>query len=264
MTESARIASLEAQMRTVRQILLCVFGLAVLAICIAFSNHSDTPDVVKAKRFQVINDKGEVLIDLLESFKRGRIIVTNGDENLIDISGDGAEGSIRARCVQVQKIEAVDGYGEALVLLEASNGKGRISTRSRDFGDFGSAHMTGSGIEAESIQVNNGSSDVALVELSSDRGNGQIFTRNSAGPDLIRLSATGSVLRGDAAGTFEILNFSGSSLLQFESEEYLESQMIIRSIEGRDLVGIGSVPGGGGVIEVYDESGFRTSKHKYN
>ena len=64
MTESARIASLETQVRTLKRMLFGVFGLVVAGAVLGATSLQTVPDVIQAKKFEVVNDEGKVLVAL--------------------------------------------------------------------------------------------------------------------------------------------------------------------------------------------------------
>ena len=68
MTESARIASLETQVRTLKRMLFGVFGLVVTGAVLGATSLQTVPDVIQAKKFEVVNDTGTTVVSL-ESFK---------------------------------------------------------------------------------------------------------------------------------------------------------------------------------------------------
>ena len=64
MTDSARIASLETQVRTLKRMLFGVFGLVVAGAVLGATSLQTVPDVITAKQFTVVNDKGDHVIHL--------------------------------------------------------------------------------------------------------------------------------------------------------------------------------------------------------
>ena len=64
MTESARIASLETQVRILKRMLFGVFGVVVAGAALGATSLQTVPDVIQAKKFEVVNDEGKVLVAL--------------------------------------------------------------------------------------------------------------------------------------------------------------------------------------------------------
>ena len=59
MTTDTRIESLETQVRTLKRMLLGVFGLVVVGGLLAATTLQNVPDVIQAKKFEVVNDAGQ-------------------------------------------------------------------------------------------------------------------------------------------------------------------------------------------------------------
>ena len=64
MSESARIASLETQVRILKRMLFGVFGLVVAGTVLGATSLQTVPDVIQAKRFEVVDDTGSVFVKL--------------------------------------------------------------------------------------------------------------------------------------------------------------------------------------------------------
>ena len=64
MTTDTRIESLETQVRTLKRMLLGVFGLVVVGGLLAATGLKSVPDVIQAKKFEVLNKNGKVSVSL--------------------------------------------------------------------------------------------------------------------------------------------------------------------------------------------------------
>ena len=64
MTTDTRIESLETQVRTLKRMLLGVFGLVIVGGLLAATTLQSVPDVIQAKKFEVVNDAGKVVVEL--------------------------------------------------------------------------------------------------------------------------------------------------------------------------------------------------------
>ena len=62
MTTDTRIESLEIQVRTLKRMLFGVFGLVVVGGLLAATTLQSVPDVIQAKKFEVVNDEGKVVV----------------------------------------------------------------------------------------------------------------------------------------------------------------------------------------------------------
>ena len=61
MSTDTRIESLETQVRTLKRMLFGVFGLVVVGGLLAATTLQSVPDVIQAKKFEVVNDEGKVV-----------------------------------------------------------------------------------------------------------------------------------------------------------------------------------------------------------
>ena len=64
MTTDTRIESLETQVRTLKRMLFGVFGLVVVGGLLAATGLKSVPDVIQAKKFEVLNENGKVSVSL--------------------------------------------------------------------------------------------------------------------------------------------------------------------------------------------------------
>ena len=64
MSTDTRIESLESQVRTLKRMLFGVFGLVVVGGLLAATSLQSVPDVIQAKKFQVVTDEGKVIVGL--------------------------------------------------------------------------------------------------------------------------------------------------------------------------------------------------------
>ena len=102
MSDTTRIESLETQVRTLKRMLFGVFGLVVIGGLLAATSMQSVPDVIQAKKFEVVNDEGEVrgriyVLDGLEPGEDGgaRLQMHNKDGlSVIDISAGSSSGSL--------------------------------------------------------------------------------------------------------------------------------------------------------------------------
>ena len=98
MTTDTRIESLETQVRTLKRMLFGVFGLVVVGGLLAATSMQGVPDVVKAKKIQIVNDDGKPVVVLgseehagivaVTSHKGGKVVVLRADEHagIVDVA----------------------------------------------------------------------------------------------------------------------------------------------------------------------------------
>ena len=113
MTTDSRIESLETQVRTLKRMLFGVFGLVVVGGLLAATTLQSVPDVVKAKKFIVVDAKGDAatVLDsrLMLNTPGGMVGVVNGAFVVVNEKG--------RELLQLQA-DTRQGAGE-LVLLRA-------------------------------------------------------------------------------------------------------------------------------------------------
>ena len=90
MSTDTRIESLESQVRTLKRMLFGVLGVVIVGGLLAATSLQSVPDVVKAKRFEVVNDEGKVFVlisgsttqpNSIKSRQEGGIISTHNSRN---------------------------------------------------------------------------------------------------------------------------------------------------------------------------------------
>ena len=115
MTTDSRIESLETQVRTLKRMLLGVFALVVVGGLLAATNLQSVPDVVKAKKFIVVDAKGDAatVLDsrLMLNTPGGLVGVINGSFAVFNEKG--------RELLQLQSNSPYAGTAGELVLLRA-------------------------------------------------------------------------------------------------------------------------------------------------
>ena len=91
MSTDTRIESLETQVRTLKRMLFGVFGLVVVGGLLAATTLQGVPDVVKAKKFIVVDAKGDAatVLDsrLMLNTPGGMVGIVNGAFVVVDEKG---------------------------------------------------------------------------------------------------------------------------------------------------------------------------------
>ena len=90
MTTDTRIESLETQVRTLKRMLFGVFGLVVVGGLLAATTLQSVPDVIQAKKFEVVNDEGRPVAALYadEDGGGGLRIYNNAERTLAILAKD--------------------------------------------------------------------------------------------------------------------------------------------------------------------------------
>jgi len=87
MTTDARIESLEHQVRTLKRMLFGVFGVVVVGGLLAATTLQKVPDVVQAKKFEVVDATGKPVAVLSSDTRGGTLELTGGGLAVFDDKG---------------------------------------------------------------------------------------------------------------------------------------------------------------------------------
>ena len=63
-TDDNRIESLENQVRTLKRLFYGTACLLLAGVAVAATNMQSVPDVIQAKKFQVVNDEGRSIVNI--------------------------------------------------------------------------------------------------------------------------------------------------------------------------------------------------------
>ena len=126
-----RFVALESQVRTLKRMLFGVFGVVVVGGLLAATSLQSVPDVIQAKKFEVVNDAGKVFVRIsglstqpnsIKSLQEGGIISTYNSQGetliLMGMNNHGSGG-----------IQTMNNKGHTLVALGTNlEGEGTIIT----------------------------------------------------------------------------------------------------------------------------------------
>lgn len=116
-----RIKSLEDQIRALKRMLLGVLALAVAAGLLAATTLQVVPDVIKAKKFEVVNGEGQAVVEL-GSNKAGGVVSIGHCEGhrLVELMAHLEGGTV----------SILNRQGKTLVLIGVNeHGSGALQTR---------------------------------------------------------------------------------------------------------------------------------------
>ena len=203
-----RIASLEKSNRRLRAMVLGVFLAGAAGVGLGMTHASKVPDVIQAKKFEVVNDDGVRVVGLGSPFggagavelfdKEGRTMVILGSVRskgtIRTLNGDG-DGD------PTMVVLGATSGGEGLVTTHNRNG-GRVMVSLGANGEGSGAVATynidghpmvslGANVEGEGEVVTYSGEDDWLVRLgATDEREGQITTYNDDREQLVRITAT--------------------------------------------------------------------------
>ena len=154
MYDTTRIESLETQVRTLKRMLFGVFALVVAGGLLAATSLQSVPNVIKAKKFEVVNDEGTAILHVEKDHNGiGGIRICNSESaTLARLGGSKLGGGLRT-------------YGY--------DGRRRVT--------IGGNHLGGH------IEVSNKNSHV--VEICAASGGGSIRLRSIKGDTYVKVYA---------------------------------------------------------------------------
>ena len=242
-----RLQKLEATNRRYKTILILVIA-SFATIFMAFKSPKTVPDVIQAKRFEVVDISGNVLVTLTQDDGKGLIKTYNKDgKKLVNITyTTNQEGYIALE----------DGKGQETMRFSSSNDGGggyigvynpsgkRTLTLSND-NSGGNIYVGNSnGDTRATVQCNssaggflglynsNGYTAVKLTQTSS--GNGDLYVNNYNGDERVRLSVSSS------AGNFQIKNNSKTMIVELGGTNGENGTINTYNSSGTFVQGIGS------------------------
>ena len=227
MTDSARIASLESQVRTLKQMLFGVFGLVVAGAVLGANSLQTVPDVIQAKKFEVLNDDGATLVSLREYKDHGAVRIFDKDRNPICLLF-----GIEVPNAQVAgAIGTYNSDNQPLVLVGAD--------------DFGHGSLITTNVMGKQF-----------VKVGATKRGGSIQTLNAKGKPLVQVASTNF-----GTGALLVENGNGKRLAALAGTVNDSGTVITTNGSGKKLVEIGSYLGaGGGYVETFSTTGSSTSQ----
>ena len=239
LTIEMRIQKLEATNRRYKTILIVMVA-SFATVFMAFRNPTTAPDVIQAKRFEVVNDNGNVLISLSQDDGKGIIKTYNtAGKKLVNITyttkGEGYIG-------------LEDGIGQETIRFSSSNegGGGYIGI----FNPSGKRTMTlCNDNSGGNIYVGNSNGDTrGLIQCNASAG-GYLSLYNSSGYSAIKLSQTSS-----GNGDFYVNNYNGDERVRI-SVSSSAGNFQIKNNNKTMIVELGGTNGENGTINTYNTSG---------
>ena len=125
MSESNRIESLEAQVRTLRRMLFGVFGLVVLGALLAATTLQTVPDVIRAKKFEVVNEDEQPIVLLAANQSGGLVEIRNGNgKGLVRLTSHPEGGTISIHDSRARTLIHMGGNERGSGALQTRTNKG--------------------------------------------------------------------------------------------------------------------------------------------
>ena len=227
-TTEDRIENLENQVRRQRRWNIALGAVVVVGGLMAATGVRSVPDVIQAKKFEVVNDEGKAVV-LLES------VFFKGEHYGFVATQNGKGGTL------VRLSATADGKGA----VETQNGKGQtlveLSTTTDGYG---------------AVETQNGKGQT-LVELGvTTEGEGMILTENGKGQTLVQLGATTG-----GSGSVTTQNGKGQTLVELGASTIGTGLVKTQNGKGQTLVKLSSYTGQqGGYVETFTTTGTSTGE----
>lgn len=238
-TIEMRLQKLEATNRRYKTIVVLMIA-SFATIFMAFRSPKTVPDVIQAKRFEVVDDYGNVLVNLTQDDGKGLIKTYNKEgKKLVNITyTTNQEGYIGLE----------DGKGQETMRLSSSNegGGGYIGV----FNPLGKRTLTLCNDESGgNIYVSNSNGDTRATMQCNSSAGGFLGLYNSSGYTAVKLTQTSS-----GNGDLYINNYNGDERVRL-SVSSSAGNFQIKNNSKTMIVELGGTNGENGTINTYNSSG---------
>ncbi len=202
---------------------------------------AQTYDVIRTRRLEIVNNAGQVVVELWPSIKGGVVFVNSAEGKKLAYIGHSALN------------------GDGLVFLNSTEGKRLITLKS--------SSMTGNGF----IEIRNKNED-SLISLNTDEssgwitinktgnenlaylgasttGNGLLSLSNSTGKDMVSMYA------GETSGNLQLKNNNDKTIALLGAYSAGDGFLKINSKTGTELITAGSNTADNGLIRVSNSYG---------
>ena len=168
------ITELRNQVRTLKRIVYGFGCLLIAGLAVGATSMQTVPDVIQAKKFQVVNDDGKVIVELSnqvgDGVDNGRLVTRNSaGQTLVELGSSEFEGVVITK----------NGKGQTLVLLSSSEFGGAVVTEN---GKGQTLVRLTSTVDGEgTVTTVNGKGQTLVLLTTSNDGEGAVLTYNGKG-----------------------------------------------------------------------------------
>jgi len=246
-TIEMRLQKLEATNRrykTILVLMLASFG----TIFMAFRSPKTVPDVIQAKRIEVVDAYGNVLVKLSQDANKGLIKTYNSSgQKLVNITyttnNEGYIGLEDGTGKETMRLSSSNEGGGGYIGIFNPAGKRTLTMCNDESG--GNIYVSNSdGNSRATMQCNssaggflalyNSSGYTALKLTQTSSGNGDLYINNKEGDERVRLSVSAS------AGNFQIKNNSKTMIVEMGGTSGENGTINTYNTSGTFVQGIGS------------------------
>jgi hypothetical protein len=246
-TIEMRLQKLEATNRRYKIILVLMLA-SFATIFMAFRNPKTVPDVIQAKRFEVVDDYGNVLVNLTQDDGKGliktynkegkklvNITYTTNQEGYIGLEDGNGQETMRLSSSN----EGGGGYigvfnpsGKRTLTLCNDNSGGNVYVSNSDGNSRATIQCNSSAGGFMALYNSSGYTAVKLTQTSS--GNGDLYVNNYNGDERVRLSVSSS------AGNVQLKNNSKTMIVELGGTSGENGTINTYNTSGTFVQGIGS------------------------
>jgi len=242
-----RLQKLEATNRRYKTILVVIIA-SFATFFMAFKNPKTIPDVIQARRFEVVDYSGNVLVALSQDDGKGLIKTYNKDgKKLVNITytsnQEGYLGLEDGKGQETMRFSSSnDGGGGYFAIYNPSGNRTLTLTNDNSGGNIYVGNSSGNTRAA--IQCNNSgggfmglynsSGYTALKLTQTSSGNGDFYVNNYNGDERVRLAVSA------AAGNFQIKNNSKTMIVELGGTNGENGTINTYNSAGTFVQGIGS------------------------
>ena len=213
------VHALQSQVRRQRRWNLGLGALVVVGGLMAATAERSVPDVIQAKKFEVVNDEGVAVVKI-HSFQGGGVIWGFDKKRVPTFcvtTQTGTDG------VSLGTVTTMNGRGQKLVELGVDTEmNGSVITKG---GKGGTLVQLGSGPSGGAVTTKNGKGQT-LVQLGSNKGGGSVTTKNGNGGTLVQITANSN------GGAVTTQNGKGGSLVLIAADRNGGGAVLAQDAEG--------------------------------
>ena len=160
-TTEVRIRNLEALVRRQRRWNIALGALVVVGGLMAAKGIQEVPDVIRAKKIQVVDDDGKVLVGMGSDKHGGFLVVANGSEQEIAVLGAGSNGGNLVLTNNDKVPQVILGMTKDGGVINAMNSGGKVAA--------GMAAVE-NGLGFLTVKNSEGKGAVEIMSLPGDKG----------------------------------------------------------------------------------------------
>ena len=255
-TTEDRIENLENQVRRQRRWNIALGAVVVVGGLMVAIGVRSVPDVIRAKKIEVVSDRGRVLVSLSNAqdeggVDQGAIETRDGAGSVMTEIGSGPWGGVvrilNGGNSQNRRSQALVELGVKMLGRE-----GKVTTRNDKGVDLVllDANAVGNGV----VMTQNGKAEALVVLAATTDGDGTVTTQNGKGQELVILGATAG-----GNGLVKTENGKGQTLVRLGSTP-MGGKVLVNNAIGKGVAAVASNPAdGSGVVATFDSAGKVTS-----